>query len=192
MDPIHRPGAIPAFPGLRDGHILLRDWTFEDLPCVEEASRDPFIPTGTTVPSPFSEEGGRAFVQRQWGRRASGQGLSLAITEARTDDAVGLIVLLHRQQPGVVGVGYWIVAGHRRRGFALAAVHLLSRWALGLPAVARLEALVEPGNDGSVRVLEGAGFRREGLLREYLELRSTRSDVWLYSLIRSDVQHPSG
>lgn len=78
MDPIYRPGAISAFPKLRDEQILLRNWTYEDLPCIEEASRDQVIPTITTVPSPFSEEAGRAFVERQWKRQASGEGLSLA------------------------------------------------------------------------------------------------------------------
>jgi ribosomal-protein-alanine N-acetyltransferase len=187
MDPIYRPGAISAFPKLRDEQILLRNWTYEDLPCIEEASRDSVIPTITTVPSPFSEEAGRAFVERQWKRQASGEGISLAIVEAETDIAIGLIALLHRQQPGVVGVGYWTVASRRRRGITRTALCALSRWVLGLPAIARLEALVEPGNEGSLRVLDGAGFRCEGLLREYLDFHAIRRDAWLYSLIRSDI-----
>jgi RimJ/RimL family protein N-acetyltransferase len=169
VDPVYRPGAIPEPPELSDGQVLLRSWTYCDLPCIEEASRDPVIPTGTTVPSPFSEQAGLAFLERQWQRSASGEGLSLAVTEAGTDTAIGLVCLLHRQQPGVVGVGFWTVESRRRRGFARRGVSLLSRWALGLPAVARLEALVEPDNEGSIRVLEGAGFRREGLLQAYLD-----------------------
>ncbi len=129
MDPIYCPGAISAFPKLRNEQILLRNWTYEDLPCIEEASRDSVIPTITTVPSPFSGEAGRAFVERQWKRQASGAGLSLAIVEAETDTAIGLIALLHRQQPGVVGVGYWTVASHRRRGITRTALRALSRWA---------------------------------------------------------------
>jgi hypothetical protein len=73
--------------------------------------------------------------ERQWGRAASGEGLSLAIAEAGRDAAAGLVCLLHRQQPGVVGLGYWIVASRRRRGLAHRSVELLSRWALGLAAV---------------------------------------------------------
>lgn len=189
---MYRPGAIPAFPELRNGQVLLRDWTYEDLPCIEEASRDPVIPTVTTVPSPFFAEAGRVFVERQWGRQTSGEGLSLAIAEAETGTAIGLMVLLHRQQPGVVGVGYWTVASRRRRGAARTALRALSRWALGLPAVVRLEALVEPGNDASLGVLDGTGFRREGLLREYLEFHASRRDAWLYSLVRSDIHGSTG
>ena len=188
MDPIYRPGAIPGPPKLGDGHVLLRRWSLQDLPCVEEASRDPVIPRGTTVPVPFSEAEGRAFVERQWGRATSGEGLSLAISEAATGTATGLMCLLHRQEPGVVGVGYWTVASRRRQGFTRRALVLLSRWALGLPSVDRLEALVEPGNLGSIQVLEASGFHNEGILREYLNFDETRSDALLYSLIPPDLR----
>jgi RimJ/RimL family protein N-acetyltransferase len=189
VDPIYRPLAIPDPPELSDGQVLLRSWTYCDLPCIEEASRDPVIPVGTTVPRPFSKEAGLAFLERQWQRSASGEGLSLAMTEEGTDTAIGLVCLLHRQQPGVVGVGYWTVASRRQRGFARRGVSLLSRWALGLPAVVRLEALVAPDNEGSIRVLEGASFRREGLLRAYLDLQTVRADALLYSLIQEDTEH---
>ena len=187
MDPIYRPGLIPRPPELSDDQVLIRDWSFDDLPCIEEASNDPVIPTGTSVPVPFSEEAGSAFVERQWDRSASGMGLSLALAEAGTSTAIGVMGLFHRQQPGVVGVGYWTVASRRRRGSTGRGLILLSRWALSLPAIARLEALVEPRNDGSIRVLELAGFRREGLLRQYLDFDGRRADAWIYSLLQEDV-----
>ena len=187
MDPIYRPGVIPEPPELCDGQVLLRRWSYDDLPCIEETSRDPVIPTGTTVPSPFSEEAGRAFVERQWGRLASGEGLVLAMAEAATGTATGMTCLLHRQQPGVVGVGYFTVASCRRRGSTRTSLSLLSRWALSLTGFVRLEALIQPENEGSIRVVESLGFHREGLLRKYLDLGTTREDVFLYSLIEEDV-----
>ncbi len=188
VDPVYRPDAIPDPPELSDGQVVLRNWTYSDLDCVEQASRDPVIPAGTTVPRPFSKESGLAFLERQWQRSVTGEGLSLAVAEAATDTAVGLICLLHRQQPGVAGVGFWTVAGRRRQGFARTSLGLLSRWALGLPAVVRLEALVEPGNEASTRVLEAVGFRREGLLRSYLDLGDLRRDAMLFSLLREDLR----
>ncbi|WP_230203133.1 GNAT family N-acetyltransferase [Parafrankia discariae] len=191
MDPVYRPGVIPLPPQLWEGWIQLRPWKDEDLPCIEEASRDPVIPRGTTVPSRFTPAAGHAFIERQWGRHTSGEGLSLAITEADTDTAIGLMTVLHRQQSGVVGVGYWTVASRRRAGAASTALTLLSRWALGLAAIVRLEGHVEPANHGSIRVLESAGFHREGRLRQYLDIGGSRRDVWLYSLITSDVSDTS-
>jgi len=187
MDPIHRPGAIPEPLNLGDGLVILRPWSLHDLPCIEEASTDPAIPRGTTVPVPFSEAEGRAFIERQWGRATSGEGVSLAAAETGRESATGLICLMHRQQPGVVGLGYWTVASCRRRGLTCRGLILLSRWALGLSSVDRLEALVEPGNLGSVQVLEGSGFQHEGTLREYFDFDGTRSDALLYSLIPADL-----
>jgi [ribosomal protein S5]-alanine N-acetyltransferase len=189
MDPIYRPGVIPDCPELNDGHVVLRQWSRHDLACIEELSRDPVIPSGTTVPSPFSEEAGHAFVERQWKRAASGEGLSLAVADPQTGRAIGFMVLLHRQQNGVVGVGYGTVASRRRRGSTRRALRMVSRWALGIGGVARLEALVDPDNEGSIRVLDGAGFHREALLRGYLPLKTGRADMLLYSLIREDLEY---
>lgn len=129
---------------------------------------------------------------RQWGRSASGEGLSLALVRVETGMAIGLMILLHRQQPGVVGVGYWTVPSRRRQGFTRRGLVVLTRWALGLPDVVRLEALVEPDNHGSVRILEAAGFHREGLLRSYLDLNTGRADALLYSLLGEDIEDAAG
>jgi ribosomal-protein-alanine N-acetyltransferase len=187
MDPIFRPGAIDEPNELRDAAVVLRRWSYDDLACIDEASRDPVIPSGTTVPSPFSDAEGRAFVERQWGRATSGEGLSLAIVDARSGSAAGLVCLLHRQQPGVVGLGYWIVTSRRRRRLAAGSVILLSRWALGLRSVDRIEAHVDPANRPSIRVLDGAGFQREAELRGYFGRDGARSDALLFSLIATDI-----
>lgn len=54
----------------------------------------------------------------------------------------------------------------------------------------RIEALVEPDNVASQRVVEKAGFRREGHMRAYLDLEpdGRRGDACIYSLIRDDPQ----
>ena len=186
-NPICRPGVFPEAPQLRDELVVLRSWSYYDLPCIEEASRDPVIPGGTSVPNPFSDEAGRAFVERQWSRQTSGSGLSLAIVEAASGTAAGMMGLFHREQPGVVGLGYWTVTSLRRQGFTRRSLSLLGRWALGVPGIARIEALIEPDNVGSIRVAENAGFHREGWLRKYLSTNTARLDVLLYSLIREDI-----
>ena len=150
MDAVFRLGLIPDPGELRRGGVVLRRWDFADLACVEEASLNAVITSGTTVPSPFSDEEVVRFVERQWGRHASGEGLSLTMADVATNVSVGQINLLHRQQPGVVGIAYFVVASRRGQGFAGNAVQVLSRWALSLLAVVRLEALVMPENVTSV------------------------------------------
>jgi [ribosomal protein S5]-alanine N-acetyltransferase len=187
VDAVFRPGFIPEPGELHVAGVVIRRWEYGDLSCIREASVDPVIPTGTTVPTPFSDFEGRAYIQRQWGRHTSGEGLSLAMADRSTDVAVGQINLLHRQQPGIAGIGYWVVASRRGEGFASNAVRALSRWALNLSTLVRLEALVEPENMISCHVLERSSFRREGLLRQYLDLGDRRADALLFSLLPGDV-----
>ena len=96
-------------PPLTDAAVLLRRWTESDISCVEEASWDPRIPEGTTVPASFTVADGLAWIERQWGRADNGEGLSLAIADASSDEALGVVVLLFRRQPGTVAIGYWLI-----------------------------------------------------------------------------------
>jgi [ribosomal protein S5]-alanine N-acetyltransferase len=173
-------------PPLSDGTIVLRRWAESDIGCVEEASRDPRIPEGTTVPARFTPAEGLAWIERQWRRADNGEGLSLAIADAGSNEALGLVVLLFRR-PDTVEIGYWLIPRSRGRRLATRAVALVARWALADAGLERVEALVEPDNIASRRVLESAGFQKEGHLRSYLVVGRRRADALIYSLIRSDL-----
>jgi RimJ/RimL family protein N-acetyltransferase len=169
-----------AYPtDLADGVVRLRPWTATDLGCVEQAAEDPRILEVTSVPARYTRESGLAFIGRQHERLTSGQAVSVAIADHDTDEALGLAILQPRPQPGVAGLGYWIVPKARRRGLAGRAVGLMTGW--GLTDFARVEAWVEPDNTASQRVLESNGFEREGLLRSFLVLGTRRADVLVYS-----------
>jgi RimJ/RimL family protein N-acetyltransferase len=91
------------------------------------------------------------------------------------------------RQRGSAEIGYWLVPRARGRGIGSRAVRLLAGWAVSEAGLARLEAYVIPDNIASQRVLENAGFRREGLLRSYLSYEGRRFDALLYSLLPSDL-----
>lgn len=138
------------------------------------------------MPSPYSDVEGRAFVERQLSRVTTGEGIAQVIAEAGSDRAVGQIVILFRHPPAasnVAGLGYWIIDSARRRGFATRAVRLIVPWALAA-GIGRLEALVEPTNHASCRVLDATGFHREGLLRSYL---GASGDAVMYSVTTEDL-----
>lgn len=145
---------------LTDDTVRLRPWTPDDVTCVEQAATDPRIVEVTSVPAQYTPGEGLAFVRRQHERLASGQGVSLAITPHDTDVAAGLVILQLRPQPGVAGLGYWVVPAARRHGLARRAVGLMTEWGLG--TFDRIEAWVEPANEASRRVLTVNGFQWEG------------------------------
>ncbi|MBW4719644.1 GNAT family N-acetyltransferase [Saccharothrix obliqua] len=173
---------------LGDGVISVRPWRDSDLPCVEQASQDPRIPQGTTVPVHYTPEAGLAYIARQHARLTSGQGWSLAIARQDTDEAVGHINLMLRPQQGVAGIGYWIVPAARRQGIGSRAIALMTAWGLGAGNFARIEAWVEPDNHASQQVLEMNGYLLEGKLRSFLDFGTRRADVLVYSRITSDAE----
>jgi RimJ/RimL family protein N-acetyltransferase len=169
-------------PDLCDGVVRLRPWAEHDLACIQEAASDPRIPAGTTVPAVFDPAAGREFIRRQHRRVTDGEGVSLAVeAEGR---AVGLIWLGLRPQPGVVGLGYWIVPSARGRRYGTRAARLASEWALAEAGMARVEAWVDPDNEPSLRLLLSAGFAREGRLRAFLDHGGRRGDAIVLSRIR--------
>jgi RimJ/RimL family protein N-acetyltransferase len=174
-----------TMPRLDAGGFVLRAFDFDDVPLVEEAAADPFIPLITTVPSNGTAGEIRAFIQRQRSRSATGQGCSFAVAERDTDRAVGQIGLwLDNIRHGRASIGYWIVASQRRRGIAGSALRAITAWGFSLPEVARLELYVEPWNTGSWRTAEGAGYEREGLLRGWQEVGGVRRDMFMYARLR--------
>ena len=169
---------------LTDGVVVLRRWAADDLACVEAASRDPSIPETTTVPAAYTEREGRAWIERQLGRLALGEGLSLAIADAADGRARGYVGLLMREHAaGTAGIGYWLVPDARGGGRATRAVGLLARWGRDDAGLARVEAHVEPANEASQRVLERVGFRREALLRSDLAFPTRRADALVFALL---------
>ena len=174
------PLAYPD-PPLGDDVVRLRPWLDSDAPIVVEASRDPYIPKVTTVPAPYTKGAGERWLERQDVRSRSGLGISLAIAEVATDEAVGAVVAMQRSER-LYGLGYWLVRAARGRGLASRAVALVAPWALAQPGVEELEALVEPWNQASCRVVERAGFTRDRLLPGEISVAGRTADVIRYVL----------
>ena len=83
----------------------------------------------------------------------------------------------------VLGSRYW------GKGIATQAVKLVpdiifKEWT----HLERLEALVDVENVGSQRVLEKAGFQREGVLRKYFIAKGISKDMVMFSLLSTDWQ----
>jgi len=81
----------------------------------------------------------------------------------------------------VLGSQYW------GRGIATWAVKMVASTIFEeRPELERLEALVDVENKGSQRVLEKAGFKREGVLRKYYILKGRTRDMVMFSFLCDD------
>lgn len=171
-------------PCLEEGPVRLRAFRPDDAALVASVASDPLIPLITTVPASGDDIEVAAYLARQHQRLADGTGYSFAVADVVTDEAVGSIGLwTERIDEGRASTGYWIAARHRRHGYARAALLALTRWAVTLDGVARLELYVEPWNEASWRSAEACGYRREGLLRSWQLVGDERKDMFVYSIV---------
>jgi len=176
----------PPDPPLSDGVVLLRLLVDADIPPMVEACRDPEMQRWTMVPDPYREEDARHWLTESADGWESGEAASFAIADA--DDGAYLGGVSVRSAPWPVGeVGYGVAPWARGRGVATRALRLLSVWALDELGLQRISLLAEPENVPSQRVAEKAGFRREGVLRSFRELKGVRRDYVMYSQLPGDL-----
>ncbi|GAA2261214.1 GNAT family protein [Kitasatospora cystarginea] len=181
----------PDMPELTvDGGFTLRPWHLSDLRLVREASEDDYIPLITTVPSPYSEPAGVAFVERQWGRVTARTAYPFVIVNSHGRPVGYVGLMLKDSAQGRASLGYWVVKSARGQGAAAAALGAVTCWALRELRIPRLELYVEPWNTASVRTAERAGFRREGLLRGWRQVGDEWCDMLMYVLLNDgDTRH---
>lgn len=85
-------------------------------------------------------------------------------------------------------IGYWLAEPFRGQGIATLAVQVFCDWLFAIrPALVRMEAKVYAHNPASARVLEKAGFQREGLARKLVIKDGVYIDVILLSRLRDGI-----
>ena len=90
-------------------------------------------------------------------------------------------------------VGYWLGRAVWGRGLATRAVRSLTAWTFATFDVTRLFATPFSFNPASARVLEKAGWRREGVLRNAVVKEGRVADLLVYAITREEARElPSG
>ncbi|MFQ5957985.1 MAG: GNAT family N-acetyltransferase [Alphaproteobacteria bacterium] len=89
---------------------------------------------------------------------------------------------------GEASLGYAFDPDHWGQGCATEAVRRLVALGFEHFGLHRISAVCDPGNTGSIRVLEKAGMRREGLLRQNLLVRGKWRDSYLYAVVEGDLR----
>jgi len=115
----------------------------------------------------------------------AGGAVRMTVRDAPSGALAGEIGMFQIEPPtGQAMIGYDLLPAWRGRGYATRAVRLLAGWAFAHAGIARLIAGTAPENLASQRVLERAGFHREGYQRARLPgPAGTRIDDILYALL---------
>ena len=111
----------------------------------------------------------------------------------REDDALIGTVTLFNISPGNrrAEIGYALGSAHWGKGFSSEALRAVLRHAFDVLQLERVEADTDPRNAPSLRLLEGLGFVREGLLRRRWFVADEWCDTAFYGLLRKEFRDPS-
>ena len=131
---------------------------------------DPVVYRNTLrIPSPYTEGDAESWIKNvQESYEKQGFASNWCLRHAEHGVIGGIGSFLHTGVEGHLDeIGYWMAAPFRGQGIMTDAVKVLCEHLFASrPALARIEAKVHSYNPASVRVLEKAGFQREGYLRK--------------------------
>jgi RimJ/RimL family protein N-acetyltransferase len=155
----------------RDDLVMVARW-YNDLDFVGEF--EPF------------HQGSLADTERQFAEKKDSDWF---IVSSKDGEPVGFACAFKVQ--GAYGIGYMLVPEARGRGYGSEAVRILVDYVFLHHDVPRVQAETHPDNTASQRVLEKAGFRKEGILRAKFFSRGVWRHTAMWSIIREDWGGPS-
>ena len=122
-------------------------------------------------------------------RRAGNDDVETLLVCRNTDGAiVGVYTLSQIFYGPLCGayLGYYAFAPFTGQGYMHDGLRLLLRHAFGSLGLHRVEANIQPGNDASIALVRGAGFRHEGYARRYLKIAGRCRDHERWAILAED------
>jgi len=87
-------------------------------------------------------------------------------------------------------IGYSLVPDERRKGYGTEALAIMVDYLFLSKDIMRIQAQTDQRNMASQRILEKAGFKKEGTLRNNFFVRGEWTDDHMYSIIRREWKEP--
>jgi RimJ/RimL family protein N-acetyltransferase len=127
----------------------------------------------------------RRFLRQRRAAWKTGETFAYALTLRGDDSVIGMIEIRVREHSA--SLGYVLAKAYWNNGYMTEAVQAATDWALDQPSIYRVWAVCDVENPASARVLEKAGFHREGILRRWLvhpNLSAEPRDCYCYSIVK--------
>jgi RimJ/RimL family protein N-acetyltransferase len=141
--------------------------------------------------TPLRRGGGLPYVEQLIDRYAKGwtneTSADFAIRSAEDDRFLGYAGLIALELDArQTQLGYMVSAQARNRRVATQAVRALTGWAFSQLDLIRVELRISHDNIASLKVAERSGYSQEGVLRSVHAKDGRRTDLSIWSRLRSD------
>jgi len=114
------------------------------------------------------------------------------IIEKKDGSKIGYVSHYNMLHPSAkpLEIGYALVPSERGKGYCSEAVKIMVDYLFLSKDVVRIQAHVDVRNVASQKVVEKAGFKREGVLRKTAFVRGEWQDFYSYSMLREEWKEP--
>ena len=165
--------------------INLRYPTQDDADSITKYCADKEISQYTFIPHPYTLQDAIDFIDMCIDDRKSMASLHYGIEHKETKEIIGMIGLNSINNTHLRGeMGYWVAKPFWGNGIMFEAINLLTDYCFDTMQLERIYAHVQPANIGSWKVLEKAGYEREGLLRNVLRINNKMYDHFIYAKLK--------
>jgi RimJ/RimL family protein N-acetyltransferase len=177
--------ALP--PTLLTPRLRLRGLTRADAPAMVALAGEKAVAEMTRLlPHPYLPEHAEQFLEMVEKQAAKGDLPPWAIALAESDVLIGTIGLRVALADRSAELGYWLGRPYWGKGYMSEAARAAIAHAFGPLELNRVWATCMTKNAGSRRVLEKAGLRLEGTLREHVCKWDVFEDVYFLGILRRD------
>jgi RimJ/RimL family protein N-acetyltransferase len=117
-------------------------------------------------------------------------GFNVFFVQKKDGEKIGNVTFYNSYIGGnrLLEIGYVIIPSERGKGYCTEATQLMVDYLFLSMDISRIMASPSIKNTGSQRVLEKAGFTKEGTIRN--SARGARRDSYLYSILREEWKEP--
>ncbi len=120
--------------------------------------------------------------------KESSPDLQAFIIEKKNKTRIGVIVKARLYE--LLEIGYFLIPSERKKGFCTEAVKIFVDFLFLSKQIVRIQAVTNEKNLGSQKVLEKAGFIKEGIVRKMMFNRGDWRDCILFSILREEWKEP--
>ena len=114
----------------------------------------------------------------------------LFVIQKKDRTRIGIAWHMVNQPYGTMEIGYFIIPSERGKGYGTGVVQLMVDYLFLFKNIVRIQAMTNEGNKASQRVLEKAGFRIEGTVRNLAFVRGVWTNWYLHSILREEWKVP--
>lgn len=176
---------------LVDDRLRLHPWKPDDAPALLEAVRSSVGTVGRWLPwcrADYDLGDAADWIARCRAGWSASDHFAFALFDKVSGELIGSAGLsqhdrVHRR----ANLGYWVRQSRQREGLATRAVQRVAGFGFQHLGLGRIETVVLPFNQASLRTAEKSGARFEGLARQRLWTSNEAQDAVVYALVPHDL-----